>query len=98
MKSQISSPTCVSLPCLNGAAVGSATHDPVSPLLTEKDAARYLKTSPQYLVKWRFLGQPKVLFIRIGRMIRYRQSDLDAFVRNHTPFAMAGKKTAPPTT
>ena len=34
-------------------------------LLTEKEAARFLGTSTQYLVKWRFLGKPVVPFIRI---------------------------------
>jgi hypothetical protein len=53
------------------------------PLLTEAAAAKRLGVSPQYLVKWRFLGRPALPFVRIGnRMIRYRMADLDAFIRS----------------
>ena len=64
--------------------VAHATRNPVAqPLLTEAAAARLLGVSPQYLVKWRFLGRPVLPFVRVGkRMIRYRQSDLDAFIRS----------------
>jgi len=75
MKSQALSPAP------DAPAPGVASHMPsLARLLTEKEAAKILGTSTQYLVKWRFRGQPVVQFIQIGRMIRYRQADLDAFV------------------
>lgn len=58
-------------------------HPASLPLLTEAAAAKLLGVSPQYLVKWRFLGRPVLQFVRVGpRMIRYRQADLDAFIQS----------------
>lgn len=56
-------------------------HEP--PLITEAAAARRLGVSPQYLLKWRFLGRPALPFVRLGkRMIRYRPADIDALIQN----------------
>lgn len=44
-----------------------------------KEAAAYLRTSPSTLAKRRLYGTgPR--YCRIGRAIRYRKSDLDAFM------------------
>lgn len=66
--------------------VAPATRNPTGlPLLTEADAARLLGVSPQYLVKWRFLGRPAVPFVRIGtRTIRYCVADIDAYIEHRT--------------
>lgn len=52
----------------------------MSSLLTTIQAAEYLGLSPQTLADWRHKGAgPK--FVRVGtRTVRYRLSDLDAFV------------------
>ena len=46
---------------------------------TPKDAAHYLRTSPSTLAKRRLTGTGPT-FCRIGRAIRYRKADLDAFM------------------
>jgi excisionase family DNA binding protein len=50
--------------------------------LTPKEAADYLKTSTSTLAKRR-LYNDSPCFTRIGRAIRYRKSDLDAFMANN---------------
>jgi predicted DNA-binding transcriptional regulator AlpA len=53
-----------------------------SELLTVSEAARWAKCSESFLNKCRITGSgPR--FIRIGRSIRYRQSDLEAWAAGH---------------
>ena len=73
---------------------GDAPADRPRRLLTEKEAARMLGTSTQYLVKWRFLGKPIVQFMRLGRMIRYRQSDIEAFMSASGSDAVVGSESS----
>ena len=64
---------------------GSSPNYKSSDLLDEKEAARYLTLAPATLRNWRALGmlQPKAL--KIGRRaIRYRFSDLEAFIAAST--------------
>ena len=50
-----------------------------SPLLDTRQAALYLALSETTLISWRSLGRgPR--FVRVGRAVRYRQADLDAFI------------------
>lgn len=51
-------------------------------LLTEKEAAALLGLQPSTLRRWRSVGQPgQPEFVRVaGRAIRYRMSDLLAYV------------------
>jgi hypothetical protein len=50
--------------------------------LTERDLAAILKVSTATLRAWRYLGKgPR--FVRYGRIVRYLQSDLDAFIREN---------------
>lgn len=44
-------------------------------LLTDLEACEYLRIRPRQLYSWRIQGL--IPFIRIGRALRYRQSDLD---------------------
>lgn len=49
-------------------------------LLTTKEAARYLGVSKAFLERDRWAGA-RIPFIKVGsRAVRYRQSDLDAFL------------------
>lgn len=51
-----------------------------SELLTVSEAARWAKVSESYLNKARLTGSgPR--FVRLGRTIRYRQSDLEAWAQ-----------------
>lgn len=47
--------------------------------LDTKQAADYLNLSPNTLSRWRWSGDgPR--FVKLGRAVRYRIEDLDAFV------------------
>ena len=48
-------------------------------MLTTVQAARYLQLSSTYLNKMRVAGSGP-LFIKLGRSVRYRESDLEAWV------------------
>jgi hypothetical protein len=52
-------------------------------LLTEVQAADYLRLSVRTLQAWRVRGAGP-LFIRAGRAIRYRQYDLLAWIKQQT--------------
>lgn len=50
------------------------------PLLTEKEAARYLGYSPKALAGWRYKGGGPV-FVRVSATsVRYRVSDLETWI------------------
>jgi excisionase family DNA binding protein len=50
--------------------------------MTPKEAAAYLRSSPSTLAKRRLTGQlPN--FSRIGKAIRYRKADLDAWMNGN---------------
>jgi len=67
-------------------------------LLTETEACEYLRVRPRQLFNWRMTGL--VPFIRIGRAIRFRVTDLDAAIDRMTinpiqPVATAGQCSNP---
>lgn len=49
-------------------------------LLDEKTAAEYLDTQPGTLAVWRSTGRYAIPFVKIGRNVRYRRTDLDAWL------------------
>ena len=49
-------------------------------LLDEKQAAEHLTVSPGTLSVWRSTGRYNLPFVKVGRMVRYRLSDLDAWI------------------
>lgn len=55
-----------------------------SPLVCTKIAARRLGLAPQTLAQWRYNRRPQPRFVRIGRKVMYRISDLDAFISANT--------------
>lgn len=56
---------------------------PPSPILRTPEAAAYLNVQPTTLEQWRWNGRGPT-FIKIGRSVRYRQADLDAFLSART--------------
>ncbi len=55
------------------------------PLLTREQAAAYLGVSPQTLANWASSGRGGIPYVRVSaRAIRYRQSDLDAWLQSRT--------------
>jgi len=51
-------------------------------LLNEEAAAEMLRCKPALLRKWRRVGGGPA-FYRVGRLVRYREADLLAFVEAH---------------
>lgn len=54
-------------------------NNPNGPLLNERAAAGYLGVSAATLRSWRCMGEGPI-YVRLGRSVRYLQSDLDAFL------------------
>lgn len=53
-------------------------------LLTEAQAAEKIDVSPGTLSVWRSTGRYRLPFIKVGRKVRYRASDLDAWMASRT--------------
>jgi excisionase family DNA binding protein len=56
----------------------------IDPLRNETQAAGYLGVKPTTLQVWRSTKRYPLPFVKVGRLVRYRQSDLDAFLRART--------------
>jgi excisionase family DNA binding protein len=52
--------------------------------LTTQEAAEYLGVSAQTLSIWRCTKRYPLTYIKVGRLVRYRQRDLDAFLVSRT--------------
>lgn len=50
------------------------------PLLTPDQAAQQLTTDTGTLANWRCSGRVQLPFVKIGRCVRYRLSDVEAFI------------------
>jgi excisionase family DNA binding protein len=50
------------------------------PLYTRPEAAAYLDLVPQTLAVWQCNGRYGIPVVKVGRLVRYRKSDLDAFL------------------
>jgi excisionase family DNA binding protein len=57
-------------------ALRSSTGD----LLTRKEAAAYLGVAVKTLAMWKWSGRHGLPFVQIGRLVRYRKTDLDTFI------------------
>jgi len=53
-------------------------------LLDEKQAAEVLTVEPGTLSVWRSTGRYKIPFVKVGRRVRYRHSDLLAWLESRT--------------
>ena len=61
-----------------------ATATSPSDLLTAAEASEVLGVREQTLAVWRSSGRYSLKFVRCGRLIRYRRSDLDAWLESRT--------------
>jgi excisionase family DNA binding protein len=61
-----------------------ATVAPSSDLLTREEAARYLGVNPRTLSNWSCTGRYGLPVVKIGRLAKYRQRDLDRFIEQRT--------------
>lgn len=50
-------------------------------LLDEKQAANVLDVSPGTLAVWRSTGRYKLPFLKVGRNVRYRRTDLESWLQ-----------------
>ena len=53
-------------------------------LLTNEEAAKFLKISPRTLTNWRSARNARIPFSKVGRGVRYNQQDLVDFVNSNT--------------
>jgi len=53
-------------------------------LLTPAATAEYLGVSTATLAKWRCFGAQPLPYVRTGRLIRYRLSDIESYLRART--------------
>ncbi len=57
---------------------------PRDPLLSEAQAAEMLNVKPGTLSVWRCTRRYSLRYVKVGRYVRYRQSDIDAFLASRT--------------
>lgn len=55
-----------------------------SALLTQDQVAQCLGVKPATLQIWRVTGRYNLPFIKCGRLVRYRQEDVHAFIARRT--------------
>lgn len=53
-------------------------------LLDEKAAADFLDLKPGTLSVWRSTGRYQIPFVKIGHLVRYRRTDLEAWLESRT--------------
>ena len=51
-------------------------------LLNDQDAARVIGVTAQTLSVWRCTGRYDLPFLKIGRLVRYRRADLEAWLES----------------
>ena len=57
---------------------------PSSPLLNREQAAKYLGIKPQTLAAWATTGRYQLPMVKVGRSVRYLQSELDRFIADRS--------------
>ena len=60
-----------------------------SELLSDKEATKHLGLADGTLSVWRSKGRYSIPFIKIGANVRYRKSDLDAWIESRIQTATA---------
>ena len=58
-------------------------------LLDNAPAAEYVGVKPHTLEIWRCTGRYKIPFVKVGRLVKYRRADLDAWLASRTVNAEA---------
>jgi excisionase family DNA binding protein len=53
-------------------------------LWTRETAAAYLDLAPQTLAAWASTRRYPLRYVKVGRLVRYRKSDLDDFLAKRT--------------
>jgi len=58
--------------------------EPVQNLLSRDEAAAFLGLKTQTLASWASSGRYPLPFVKVGRAVRYRLSDLEKFLADRT--------------
>ena len=53
-------------------------------LVSRKEAAEFLDVQPQTLAKWASVQRYDLPYIRVGKAVRYRMTDLRKFLERNT--------------
>lgn len=62
-------------------------------LLTEDEAAELLAIKPQTLSVWRTNKRYALKYVKCGRLVRYKLSDVQAFIESRTIGALPGDES-----
>lgn len=65
-----------------------------SHLLTRREAAAYIGVQPNTLATWACTQRYDLPYVKVGRNVRYRKQDLDAFIQRNTHGVMTGLEIA----
>lgn len=55
-----------------------------SELLTREQAANYLGITSSTLAVWASVKRYNLPYVKVGRLVKYRRADLDAFISRRT--------------
>ena len=53
-------------------------------LFSTPEAADYIGARPHSLEIWRASGRYRIPFVKVGRLVKYRRADLDAWLASRT--------------
>ena len=59
-------------------------HQSTGPLFTPPEAPAYIGVTENTLSVWRCVGRYTIPFIKVGKLVRYRRSDLAAWLESRT--------------
>jgi excisionase family DNA binding protein len=62
----------------------SSTLEFLQSILPPPDAAEYLGVTENTLSVWRCVKRHAIPYIKVGRLVKYRQSDLDTWLASRT--------------
>ena len=62
----------------------SPLHSVESDLLSREQAAAYLGVAVQTLAIWKSARRYDLPFVKVGRLVRYKRSELETFISRHS--------------
>lgn len=76
------------------AAVKATMQAKFEPLLDPEQVSEILGVSPKTLNVWRCTGRYNLPFVKSGARVRYRRTDVEAFIERRTQSTFAGTEVA----
>lgn len=67
----------------NGDASAAPSSTEIQALLTRQEAAAYIGVQPNTLATWACTKRYDLPYVKVGRNVRYRKQDLDAFIQRN---------------